>query len=468
MEKESNSSSSDKTTILSESWTFLGSFLSHLLDIRNDSSASETISAVRSDISFKGHNAWILIFSIMVASVGLNANSTAVVIGAMLISPLMGPIVGMGLGTAINDGTMLRRSLVNLGVMVGLSLLTATLYFLISPVNVFTEELQARTYPTILDVLIAIFGGLALIVAKAKKGTISNAIAGVAIATALMPPLCTAGYGIAIGEISVFGGAMYLFLINSVFIALATFIVCKLLKFPMAEYATKAKRKKVSRIATAVGLLVLAPSVYLFVQLIREQQFKTKVDEFVNTHIKYSGTRSDVEWDYKTKQLDVILMGATVPQYKKVEWTKLFQNTTGLDEKNIAFFQNENILTENGDIDLMQKDLINSIKQNLSKEDQITQLQNELKKYKEMNRDINNLTAEAALLFPEIETMSYAAMVRKNLVSKKIDTTDSFKISFKTDNVSPAKKSEVLSKMQAWLRYRVSPTAQVSAVNAVK
>ncbi len=466
MEQESNDTDRERTAVLSESWIFLSNFLKNLLDIRGDSSATDTISAVRNDISFKGHNAWILIFSIMVASVGLNANSTAVVIGAMLISPLLGPIIGMGLGTAINDGTMLRRSFVNLGVMVGLSLLTATLYFLISPVNVFTDELQARTYPTILDVLIAIFGGLALIVAKAKKGTISNAIAGVAIATALMPPLCTAGYGIAIGDITVFGGAMYLFLINSVFIALATFIVCKLLRFPMAQYATKAKRKRVSRIATAVGLLVLAPSIYLFAQLIREQQFKTRVDAFVKTHIKYTGTRSDVEWDYKSKQLDVILMGATVPDYKKNEWTKLFQSATGLDRKHIDFFQNENMRTENGDIDLMQKDLINSIKQNLSKEDQITQLQNELKKYKEMRRDIDNLSAEAALLFPEIETISYAAMVRKNLVSKKTDTTDSFKISFKTDDVAPAKKDEIRTKMQAWLQYRVSPTAQVTTVNA--
>ena len=150
-------------------WENIMSFLDDLLDIRKDSDRDETIEAVRKDISFQGHNAWILIFSIFVASIGLNADSTAVVIGAMLISPLMGPIVGMGLGTAINDATMLRRSLINLGVMVGLSLLTATLYFFISPMKEITDELAARTYPTILDVLIAIFGGLALIVAKAKK-----------------------------------------------------------------------------------------------------------------------------------------------------------------------------------------------------------------------------------------------------------------------------------------------------------
>jgi len=468
MENTENTGSRDRSAVLSEGWSYIAKFINDLLDIRQDSSAMETIDAVRNDISFHGHNAWILIFSIMVASVGLNANSTAVVIGAMLISPLLGPIVGMGLGTAINDATMLRRSLVNLGVMVGLSLLTATLYFLITPIIEFTDELRARTYPTILDVLIAIFGGLALIVAKAKKGTISNAIAGVAIATALMPPLCTAGYGIASGNLSVFGGAMYLFLINSVFIALATFIVCKLLKFPMVEYATEAKMKRVSRFATFVGLLVLAPSIYLFVQLIREQQFKNKVDEFVETHIQFKGTRSDAVWNYQTKQLDIVLLGVSVPDYKKAEWTTQFKQATGLEDKNIAFFQNTNIVAKNGDIDLMQKDLINTIKQNQSKGDQITQLKNELKRLKDMPRDLNNITAEVALLFPEVATISYAPMISKNLETKKLDTTDLFKISYKSERLDNARKKRVLAKMQDWLRYRVSANCQVTVLTAAE
>jgi len=160
------------------------SFLSDLLDIRSDTDRDSTIEAVKKDITFKGHNAWILIFSIFVASIGLNVSSTAVIIGAMLISPLMGPIVGIGLSVAINDLDTLKRSLINLGVMVGLSVITAFLYFWISPLTGSNSELEARTYPTILDVLVAIFGGLALIVAKTKKGTIASVIFGVAIATA--------------------------------------------------------------------------------------------------------------------------------------------------------------------------------------------------------------------------------------------------------------------------------------------
>ena len=206
-------------------WSNVKKFLRELFDIRTDSDRDATIEAVKKDIPFKGHTAWILIFSIFVASIGLNVSSTAVVIGAMLISPLMGPIVGIGLSVAINDVETLRRSLQNLGVMVFLSVLTAFLYFKISPLTEETPELLARTYPTILDVLVAIFGGLGLIVAKTKSGTIASVIFGVAIATALMPPLCTVGYGLAIGNISYAGGALYLFSINAVFIALATFIV---------------------------------------------------------------------------------------------------------------------------------------------------------------------------------------------------------------------------------------------------
>ncbi|NND88645.1 MAG: DUF389 domain-containing protein, partial [Flavobacteriaceae bacterium] len=246
-------------------WEGVKSFFKELFDIQSDTDRDATIEAVKKDISFKGHTAWILIFSIFVASIGLNVSSTAVVIGAMLISPLMGPIVGIGLAVAINDIDTLKRSLINLGVMVVLSVLTATLYFWISPLTEETPELLARTYPTILDVLVAIFGGLGLIVAKTKSGTIASVIFGVAIATALMPPLCTVGYGLAIGNIKYAGGAMYLFSINAVFIALATFIVSKILRFPLVRYANSQRRRFIARIASLVAIVVMVPSVWLFI-----------------------------------------------------------------------------------------------------------------------------------------------------------------------------------------------------------
>jgi uncharacterized hydrophobic protein (TIGR00271 family) len=261
-------------------------FLLELFDFREDTDHEATIEAIKADISFKGATAWILIFAVFVASIGLNANSTAVVIGAMLISPLMGPILGIGMSFALNDINTFKRSLVNLGTMIGLSLFASFLFFYFFPLSQDNSELLGRVSPDIRDVLIAFFGGLALMVARTKKGTVASVIFGVAIATALMPPLCTAGYGLAIGNFSYFIGAMYLFMINTIFIALATFLVMKLLGFPMHKYANVAKRKRYSTIATIVGIAVMIPAIFTFISALNESQIKTEINNFVNNEIK--------------------------------------------------------------------------------------------------------------------------------------------------------------------------------------
>ena len=261
-------------------------FLLELFDFREDTDHEATIEAIKADISFKGATAWILIFAIFVACIGLNANSTAVVIGAMLISPLMGPILGIGMSFALNDINTFKRSLVNLGTMIGLSLFASFLFFYFFPLSQDNSELLGRVSPDIRDVLIAFFGGLALMVARTKKGTVASVIFGVAIATALMPPLCTAGYGLAIGNFSYFIGAMYLFMINTIFIALATFLVMKLLGFPMHKYANVAKRKRYSTIATIVGIAVMIPAIFTFISALNESQIKTEINNFVNNEIK--------------------------------------------------------------------------------------------------------------------------------------------------------------------------------------
>jgi uncharacterized hydrophobic protein (TIGR00271 family) len=261
-------------------------FLLELFDFREDTDHEATIEAIKADISFKGATAWILIFAIFVACIGLNANSTAVVIGAMFISPLMGPILGIGMSFALNDINTFKRSLVNLGTMIGLSLFASFLFFYFFPLSQDNSELLGRVSPDIRDVLIAFFGGLALMVARTKKGTVASVIFGVAIATALMPPLCTAGYGLAIGNFSYFIGAMYLFMINTIFIALATFLVMKLLGFPMHKYANVAKRKRYSTIATIVGIAVMIPAIFTFISALNESQIKTEINNFVNNEIK--------------------------------------------------------------------------------------------------------------------------------------------------------------------------------------
>jgi uncharacterized hydrophobic protein (TIGR00271 family) len=264
----------------------LKTYLKELFDFREDTDHEATVNAIKADIPFKGATAWILIFAVFVASIGLNANSTAVVIGAMLISPLMGPILGIGMSFAVNDIETFKKSLVNLGTMIALSLLASFLFFYFFPLSEDNSELLGRVSPDIRDVLIAFFGGLALMVARTKKGTIASVIFGVAIATALMPPLCTAGYGLAKGNWPYFFGALYLFTINTIFIALATFLVLKLLRFPMHKYANAAKRKRYATIATIVGIAVMIPAIFTFITVFNENQVRTQVNSFISNEVK--------------------------------------------------------------------------------------------------------------------------------------------------------------------------------------
>jgi len=264
----------------------LFSFFKEVLDFRKEADRDHTINSIKADISIKGPNAWILICSILVASVGLNANSIPVVIGAMLISPLMGPILGFGLSIAINDLETLKKSIVNFSVMVVLSVFTAYLFFSFFPLREESSELLSRTEPDIRDVLIAFFGGLSLIVAKTKKGTISPVIFGVAIATALMPPLCTVGFGLAVGNASFSLGAMYLFMINSLYIVLATYITVKFLRFPLINYVNSTRRRLISRIVTILSIVMLIPAFFTFADVLFENKFNNSVDEFFERELE--------------------------------------------------------------------------------------------------------------------------------------------------------------------------------------
>jgi len=277
-------------------------FLVELLDFRHDTDHTSTIEAIKNDIPFKGATAWILIFAVFVASIGLNANSTAVVIGAMLISPLMGPILGVGMSFALNDIDTFKKSVVNLATMIVLSLFASFLFFYLFPLSEDTSELLGRVKPDIRDVLIAFFGGLALMVARTKKGTIASVIFGVAIATALMPPLCTAGYGLAEGNLVYFSQAMYLFTINTIFIALATFIVLKLLNFPMHKYANSAKRKRYKTIAAIVGIVVMIPAIYTFINVYKENKINNQIAAFIKNDVKSVEKLQLIEHDYDLKE----------------------------------------------------------------------------------------------------------------------------------------------------------------------
>ena len=435
-------------------------FLSRLLDIREDTDRESTVEAVQKDISFKGHNAWILIFSIFVASIGLNVSSTAVVIGAMLISPLMGPIVGVGMSVAINDVDTLKRSFVNLGIMVGLSVLTATIYFFISPVKNETPELVARTYPTILDVLVAIFGGLALIVAKTKKGTIASVILGVAIATALMPPLCTVGYGLANAKWQFSLGALYLFSINAVFIALSTFVVCKLLGFPLVKYANSKRRKRTAQIASTVAIIVMIPSVILFVKLLREQVFQSKALEFIENTVRYTGAETlKYDSDFKNKTIDVYMIGNSVPLATIATWQERMGEIEALKQSQLVIHQGND---QTQDINRLSTELRSGILEDLyvknqevlaDKDKRIELLEFELSKYRGDDFSFSDLSQEAKINYENIEEIGYSNLITTNF--QKQDTIPTFTVTWN----SKLRNSELAAeqdKFQKWMKVRLN------------
>ena len=287
-------------------WRVAKRFFNALPDKTDETAIVEQIS---DGVTFRGANLWVLIFAIFIACLGLNLNSTAVIIGAMLISPLMGPIIGMGLA----DLELLKRSLTNYGVSTVISVLTAALYFQLTPLTEAQSELLARTSPTLYDVLIALFGGAAGILALSTGGK-GNVIPGVAIATALMPPLCTAGYGLAMGEWSFFFGACYLFFINTVFIALATYLGVRLLQFQPKQFVDKARLAVVNRYIAVIVVVTMLPAVYMTTQIIRQSVFENHVKQFVKQELNQPGTRILSEQaDRETKTLNVVAFGAALP-----------------------------------------------------------------------------------------------------------------------------------------------------------
>ena len=284
------------------------------IDTHIDTDAAER--SIRNNIEFRGPNAWILAIAIIIASVGLNINSTPVIIGAMLISPLMGPIFGLGLGLGINDINLMKQAGKNLLIMVSISIVVSVAYFLITPLSLSNPtELLARTRPTIFDVMIALFGGFAGIFEQCRKekGTVFS---GVAIATALMPPLCTAGYGLATGNFGSFLGALYLFCINCLFITMATYFLVRYFRFKKTEYADQGFGLKTQRITTLLIIIFLIPSIWSAVSLVKQNNFDKKATAFVETHRSIGNS---IIYDYKIDHqegsvLKVFMTGETLSE----------------------------------------------------------------------------------------------------------------------------------------------------------
>jgi uncharacterized hydrophobic protein (TIGR00271 family) len=447
----------------------LKKFFVELLDIRADTDRDNTMNAIKADIPLKGATAWILICSIFVASIGLNANSTAVVIGAMLISPLMGPILGIGLSIAINDIDTLRKSLINFGIMVFLSVLTAFLFFWLFPLREESSELLARTKPDIRDVLIAFFGGLSLIIARTKKGTIASVIFGVAIATALMPPLCTVGYGLAAAVtdnsrgLEFAAGAMYLFIINTIFIALATFLVLKLLRFPMIKYANSKRRNNISRFASFLAILVMVPAGFTFVSVLRESAFNNNAKLFIERELNglpnSSYMKKYATYDFSDTDISTIELTSFGADQIGESTMSLLRNRlldyTALAKTNLVLNQSLSDNSFQDEVRYMEELRARDSLDLLTKDQKIVYLEERMFKLRRLEKGIipfQEICIEAKINYENLETISYASTLISNF--SEIDTLAVFSVTWDVA-VSEENKERDMKKLYEWLKYKI-------------
>ncbi len=409
---------------------------------KGEQDKNKVLEDVKSNISFTGSNLWILACAIVVASIGLNVNSTAVIIGAMLISPLMGPIVGAGFSLGIYDFDLLNKSLKNLLVATVVGLLVSTIYFYVSPFKEAQPELLSRTAPNIYDILIAFFGGIvgAVAITRVEKG---NPIPGVAIATALMPPLCTAGYGLALGNLKFFFGAMYLYSINCVFICIATFFIVKFLKYPIKKQLDDKHQKQVKNGITILITLLVLPSIYFAYQLFQEKKYQHQIDVFMETEFTNKGIAilyKKTKFNVSPKKLE---LGFLSKRFSKKEINALNEKLKLYDIKNTKLF----VMQDTTDL---KSDILNEIKFNKSvlSEKDVTILK--LKKQIADNKyPTNLLLSEIKILFPEIENISLS----NHLFNEGTDSLKTVPILiYKSKNdLNPESKE----KLTTWLEKRL-------------
>lgn len=377
-------------------------------DVLPDKEDEGTIVAqISSGVTFRGANLWILIFAIFIASLGLNVNSTAVIIGAMLISPLMGPIIGIGLAVGINDLELLKRAARNFGLATLISVLTAMVYFLITPLGEAQSELLARTSPTIYDVLIATCGGAAGFVALCTRGK-GNVIPGVAIATALMPPLCTAGYGLATGHFLYFLGAFYLFFINTVFISLATYAGVRLLHFHRREFSSPVVARRTQRVIMGVAVVTMLPAAVMTAGIVRKSIFDNKLNRFLKTELTQVGTQIvSTDVDEANAVLRVVAVGREIPQRMQAEASRRMESY-GLGGYQLSVFQGEqsdSILRLSQRLTQLSSGREGERKQLAELSARAASLSEQLQSYTRYEALCVEMRPECQALFPQVQTL---------------------------------------------------------------
>lgn len=431
-------------------------YLRQILDPSDEQEREEdTVESIRKGIVFRGTNLWVLIFATFIASLGLNTNSTAVIIGAMLISPLMGPIMGIGLGVGINDFELIKKAFRNLMIATIFSVLTSTLYFLLSPLNEARSELLARTTPTIYDVLIAFFGGMAGIVASATKLK-GNVIPGVAIATALMPPLCTAGFGLASGNLTYFFGAFYLFTINSVFIAVATTLGVRLMHFSKKKFMDKEREKKVHRIVYSIIFLTMVPSLYITYNMVKTNIFETNASRFIKNEFNFPNTLvvdKIVKAEQPERRIEVSLIGKEISEDVIVSLKeKMLQY--GLGDIPLIIqqgFGKEDAGLQNDVSNMLLQDYYMQNKQRIaSQEQEIVQLRSRLESYLLYDTIGRLISPEIKILYPSVKNIAISKVIRSSVDSSCTDTLTIAIVALEKPLAVPEEEQ-----LTAWLSARV-------------
>ena len=428
-------------------------FFKNYLELnRTEAEERETVESIRNGVEFKGANLWILIFAIFIASLGLNVNSTAVIIGAMLISPLMGPIMGVGLSVGLNDFELMKRSLKSFLVATLFSVMTATLYFLFTPLDEVQSELLARTSPTIYDVFIALVGGLAGIVALSTKEK-GNVIPGVAIATALMPPLCTAGFGLATGNWLYFLGAFYLYFINSVFISLATFIGVRVMRFQRKQFVDKAREKLVKRYIVAIAVLTMCPAVYLTYGIVKETFYQSAANSFISTELQFPETQVlSREISFEKREIKVVLLGKEIPE-DQLALVRSKMDRYKLHDTKLVVFQGMN---QNGTMDIsnirtlvMEDFYKNTESRLLAQREELDSLHSVLAAFSGFGQVDARMGQEMKVLFPEVRTISLSKSLQLNVDSARTDT-----LTFAIVGCDKKPSHTEKNKMEQWLKAR--------------
>lgn len=372
-----------------------------------------TVDSIRDNVKLRGANIWMLVCSAVLASIGLDVDSTAVIIGAMLISPLMSPILGVGLGVAISDSELLRSSLRNLSAAVLLSLATSFLYFELSPLGQLTSELSARTTPTLLDVAVAFFGGVAGIVAGSRSNK-TTAIPGVAIATALMPPICTAGFGLATANLPVFLGASYLFFINAVFIGLATYAVSRVLKLPKVGEPDSESRVRMRWTVLALVLLTLAPSVVIFWDVVVRTRFNNGVKNFVNNEVRREDVQP-VRWDVAFQQSERVLKIFSVGRELKSDEIRKLESqiaSYGIEPLKLSFVRlnvsRDDLAKNSAEIESVLSAYFDEIqRQEDARQAEIAELKAEIDRLRSELRPKKRFLTDMVATFPELKSLKW-------------------------------------------------------------